>query len=139
MKSSPEIRKFIEREGDIVIGTYLYPYCLLTKPNYNDPLSTTKVIQQIDTDHGKILVTLNGGLFIQPSAELAHSDPSNEQAWRKRISFKEIIRIIPRYPRTFLGFQIDGFVAECGDIKDHGYFRIYDRFHLPIIYRCLLP
>ena len=73
----------------MVIGTYLYPYCLLTKPDYNDPLSITKVIQHIDTSHGNILVTLNGGLFIQPSAELTHYDPLNKQTWQKKMAFKE--------------------------------------------------
>jgi hypothetical protein len=89
MKASAEIRKFIDREGDIVIDTYIYPYCLLTKPNWENPFSITEVIQQIDTGQGKILVTRNGGLFIEPPAELAHADPVTEQAMQKRIAFNE--------------------------------------------------
>jgi hypothetical protein len=73
--------------ADKVVGTYIYPYCLLSKPNWEDPLSATEVIQQIDTSQGKILVTRNGGLFVEPPAELAHADPvSNLQA---KMAFEE--------------------------------------------------
>jgi len=89
MLASAEIRKFLEGEGDIVVGTYIYPYCLLTKPNVEDPFSITEVIQQIDTSQGKILVTRNGGLFIEPPAELAHADPVNEQAMQEKVAFEE--------------------------------------------------
>ena len=73
--------------ADKVVGTYIYPYCLLSEPNWEDPLSATEVIQQIDTSQGKILVTRNGGLFIEPPAELARADPvSNLKA---KIAFEK--------------------------------------------------
>lgn len=77
--------------ADTVIGTYMYPYRLLAKPNWNDPLSATEVIQHIDTSQGEILVTLNGGLFIESPAGLArwaapNSDLGNLQA---KIAFEE--------------------------------------------------
>lgn len=77
--------------ADKVVGTYIYPYCLLSEPNWEDPLSATEVIQQIDTSQGKILVTRNGGLFIKPPAELAreaapNADPGNLQA---KVAFEE--------------------------------------------------
>ena len=73
--------------ADKVVGTYIYPYCLLSEPNWKSPLSTTEVIQQIDTGQGEILVTRNGGLFIEPPAELARTSPvSNVQA---KIAFEE--------------------------------------------------
>lgn len=63
--------------ADKVVGTYIYPYCLLSEPNWEDPLSATEIIQQIDTSQGKILVTRNGGLFIETPAELVHEAAYN--------------------------------------------------------------
>lgn len=73
--------------ADKVVGTYIYPYCLLSEPNWKNPLSATEIIQQIDTSQSEILVTRNGGLFIKPPAELARADPvSNLEA---KIAFEE--------------------------------------------------
>jgi hypothetical protein len=84
-----ELRDFFEANipADKVVGTYIYPYCLLSEPNWEDPLSATEVIQQIDTRQGKILLTRNGGLFVEPPTELARAGPmSNLQA---KIAFEE--------------------------------------------------
>ena len=73
--------------ADKVVGTYIYPYRLLSKPNWEDPLSATEVIQHIDTSQGEILVTLNGGLFVEPPAELARADPVSHL--EAKIAFEE--------------------------------------------------
>jgi len=78
--------------ADKVVGTYIYPYRLLSRPNWDDPLSATEVIQQIDTSQGKILVTRNGGLFIKPPAKLArdvdlNADPGSDI--RAKMAFEE--------------------------------------------------
>ena len=64
-----------------VIGTYIYPYCLLSEPDWDQPLSATEVIQRIDADGTEIMITRNGGLFVQPPEEIANpidleADPS---------------------------------------------------------------
>lgn len=77
--------------GDKVVGTYIYPYCILARPNWDDPLSATKVIQQIDTGQGEILVTLNGGLFIEPPTELVHEAAANNDVdnLKAKVAFEE--------------------------------------------------
>ena len=77
--------------ADTVIGTYMYPYCLLSEAKWNDPLSATEVIQEIDTIQGEILVTRNGGLFIEPPAELAGKDSFNGDPgnFKAKIAFEE--------------------------------------------------
>ena len=77
--------------ADKVVGTYIYPYRLLSEPNWEDPLSATEVIQQIDTSQGKILVTRNGGLFIEPPAGLARGAAPNADLGnlKAKIAFEE--------------------------------------------------
>jgi hypothetical protein len=76
-----------------VIGTYLFPYRLLTDPDWNDAYSATAVIATSRVAQQDILITRNGGLFVRPPAEL--SDPYIDQGhalmsdFEKKVAFEE--------------------------------------------------
>lgn len=86
-----ELRDFFQTSipADKVVGTYMYPYCILSEPNWKNPVSVTEVIQQIDTGQGEILVTRNGGLFIEPPTELTRS--SSVSNLQEKIEFEEVV------------------------------------------------
>ena len=58
--------------GERVIGTYLYPPRVFGSPDWNNPVSLAEVIKRITLgkDSTEILVTRNGGLFVEPPAHL---------------------------------------------------------------------
>lgn len=65
-------------EGELVIGTYLYPYRLLTEPRFDDLSSAIEIVAVSRAGSREILLTRNGGLFVRPPADLSH--PRNYQA-----------------------------------------------------------
>jgi hypothetical protein len=65
-------------EGELVIGTYLYPYRLLTEPRFDDLSSAIEIVAVSAAAPREILLTRNGGLFVRPPAEL--NDHGNPQA-----------------------------------------------------------
>lgn len=75
-----------------VIGTYIYPYCLLSMPDWEDPFSATEVIQRVNITNEEILITRNGGLFIKPPEELSdinRPDADPGQDLQAKLEFEE--------------------------------------------------
>lgn len=75
-----------------VIGTYIYPYCLLSMPEWGNPLSATEVIQRVDIDGEEILVARNGGLFIKPpeeSLDVKNSEAEQDASLDGKLAYEE--------------------------------------------------
>lgn len=53
------------RQGERLIGVYLYPYRFFGNPDWNDPHSATEVVATMQVDVHEILITRNGGLFLR--------------------------------------------------------------------------
>jgi len=53
-----------------VIGTYLYPYRLFMPIDYEDSYASTEVIGRVPAGAHEVMVTRNGGLFVQPPNDL---------------------------------------------------------------------
>jgi hypothetical protein len=89
-----EVGDFFSHEvpADRVVGTYIYPYCLLSEPIWDEPLTATEVIQRIGVREREILITRNGGLFIEPPAELTRdADPEADPRFnlQAKMAFEE--------------------------------------------------
>jgi hypothetical protein len=79
-------------DAERVIGTYLYPYVLLSTPDWNDPYSATEIIADVIVRSDQILITRNGGLFVRPPANLSDGlklGQSSEQDLRAKLEFQE--------------------------------------------------
>ena len=59
-------------DGERVIGTYLYPICLLGEPDWENPDSPVQVVASATVDDHEVLVTRMGGLFVRPPEELSN-------------------------------------------------------------------
>jgi hypothetical protein len=92
--------------GELVVGTYLYPYQLFGMPDWADDRSAAKVISRISVDTQEILVTCNGGLFVRPSEDLA--DP--EKHLRAKLDFEE--RAASLFNRIICELALQGVVSE---------------------------
>jgi hypothetical protein len=73
-----------------VIGTYLYPYRLFRPIDYEDPYASTEVIGRVPAGAHEVMVTRNGGLFVQPPDDLPDgslitedSEEDRKTYWRK--------------------------------------------------------
>lgn len=49
-----------------VIGTYLYPHVVFGDINHGNSYSLTEVVKRINVESKEVLVSKNGGLFVQP-------------------------------------------------------------------------
>jgi hypothetical protein len=58
--------------GERVIGTYLYPLCLLSEPDWHDPYSATEVVDSVQAESKEILITRMSGLFVRPPQQLSN-------------------------------------------------------------------
>jgi hypothetical protein len=79
-------------KGERVIGTYLYPYRLITDPDWNDEYSATEVVATARVDTQEILVTRNGGLFVRPPVELSDSYVGQNEStsdFERKVAFEE--------------------------------------------------
>jgi hypothetical protein len=68
-----------------VVGTYLYPYRLFMPVDYEDPYASTEVMGRVPAGAQEVMVTRNGGLFVQPPDDLplsSHITEDNEE-WHK--------------------------------------------------------
>lgn len=87
--------------GETVIGTYLYPYRLLSKPDWEDPYSATAVISKTNADSLEVYITCNGGLFLRP--------PTNISTFQDKIEFEEIASNV--FNRIICEFAFHGIVS----------------------------
>lgn len=102
-----------ESPGERIVGTYIYPYCLLSAPNWEDPYSATEVIERIDVGSNRILVTRNGGLFIRPPETLAYiNDPGTEPGENldAKLEFEEQAAIL--FNRVICELAFHGIISE---------------------------
>lgn len=56
--------------GERALGVYLYPYRLFGPFDFNDPVSTARIVAHSKIGDYAILITCNGGMFVPPPAEL---------------------------------------------------------------------
>jgi hypothetical protein len=104
-----------DSSGEMVIGTYLYPYRLFSNPDWEDPYSATEIVAGAKVASRQVLITRNGGLFLHPpehfSDPLADTDnvPAYEDIQAKR-AFEEEAAII--FNRLICEFTLKGIVSE---------------------------
>lgn len=85
-----------------VIGTYLYPYRLLSEPDWNDPYTATAVIATTNVDSLEVHITCNGGLFLRPPGKLVD--------FQDKIAFEE--KASNAFNRIICEFAFHGIVSE---------------------------
>ncbi len=76
--------------SELVISTYLYPYCLLGEPDFADPYSAVEVVERVASSSCEVLITRNGGLFVRPPASLTHRADANVADIHKKIAFEDM-------------------------------------------------
>jgi len=99
-----ELDKFFQRPesyGERVIGTYLYPYRLFGKPDWDDPYSATKVIAKAKVGTNEVLITCNGGFFLRP--------PASTESLQDKLAFEEKAANI--FNRPICEFALSGIVS----------------------------
>jgi hypothetical protein len=105
--------------GEAVIGTYLYPYVLFGETT-NDPYDVMRVVKKIYIEKYEIIVSHNGGLFVQPPKDLvvsnlsdllheATTDEHNKETKRK-LQFQESVSI--SFNRLVCELALIGIVSE---------------------------
>lgn len=75
-----------------VIGTYLYPHVAFGDINHKNPYQATEIIKHIDVSQFEVLISRNGGLFVEPPSEfrdaLEADQPDNDDFWGK-VNFEQ--------------------------------------------------
>lgn len=96
-----------------VIGTYLYPPRLLSEPDWYNPLSATEVIARCRFDSLEILITRNGGLFVEPPHDLSDSHLELEissDTLAKKFEFE--YQVSHLFNRLICEFALRGIITE---------------------------
>lgn len=111
----PGLDLFQDRShGERVIGTYLFPYRLLTEPNPNDAYSATEVVATSKVAGQDILMTRNGGLFVRPPAELSDPYTNRDHAatsdFEEKVAFEETAALW--FNAVICEFALLGIVSE---------------------------
>ena len=100
-------------EGERVIGTYLYPYRIFGEPDWNNPYSATEVIAKVKVDSDEVLITHNGGLFIQPPSTLSDGlkpDAEPGKDLQEKLAFQE--KSAYTFNQIICEFALTGIVSE---------------------------
>lgn len=82
-------------DGERVIGSYLYPICLLGEPEWGNPDSPVQVVASATADTHEVLITRMGGLFVRPPEELSNpyeqpADAPPADDLQQKIAFEEV-------------------------------------------------
>jgi hypothetical protein len=80
-RTMSELIKLLEPFGSLyerVIDTYLYPYRLFMPVDFADRYASIEVIGRVPAGDQEVMVTRNGGLFVQPPIDLPDSSPHIE-------------------------------------------------------------
>ncbi len=102
-----------ETPGERVIGSYLYPYCLLSPPDWEDPYSATEVIGRIGVGSDQVLITRNGGLFIRPPEPLAYTnDPETDpgENLHAKLEFEDVASVL--FNQVICEFAFHAIISE---------------------------
>lgn len=82
-----------------VVGTYIYPHRLLGEPDWSDVYSVTEIVATAATTLGLVLITRNGGLFIEPPASF--SDPYGSETDEPSNDFQEKLEYLDAVSEVF--------------------------------------
>jgi hypothetical protein len=99
-----------------VIGTYLYPYRVFMPVDFANPYSSTEVIGRVPAGDQEVMVTRNGGLFVQPPDDLPDSSPHTEDYERQHKIFSRKVALEDKATISFnlliCELALLGFVSE---------------------------
>jgi len=104
-QSTTNLDRFFQaaHESAKVIGTYLYPYCIFGEPDWNDPYSAIEIIAKMQVNSSEVLITRNGGLFVQPATTLTDE-------LEPKLIFQEMIA--HEFNRIICELALHGIVSE---------------------------
>jgi hypothetical protein len=103
----------LSSDSERVIGIYLHPYRIFSDPDWNDPYSATEVITKVKVESKEVLITRNGGLFIQPPSALSdglklNAEPGKD--FQAKLEFQDKSAHIIN--RVICDFALHGIVSE---------------------------